>query len=169
MKCNLVNYECKYNKNGWCDKHHTQIKMLINRGDTCTPNTGALGHKATQIIVDELPPELMQYGDYDDAKVLEEIERKETNNTAPVSMYFGFEEALRLLKDEGRVARKVWKKKAYLHMKIPNKHSHMTTPYVYINRLPNTSTLYPDGYRVAWTPTQVDMLANDWYEVGYEE
>lgn len=155
MKCNLVNYECKHNKNGWCDKHHTQIKMLIDRGDTCIPNTGVIGHKATQIIVDELPPELLGSNDVVSNAL------REYSKVSTISDNFGFDNAFHLLKEERRMARRVWPKGDFIHMQVPNSHSYMKQRYLY------RESLYAG--RVPWLPTFEDLFANDWYEVDYEE
>ena len=77
---------------------------------------------------------------------------------------FGFGEAIKYLKRGLKVARKGWNGKGiYLEMQVPDEHSKMTLPYVYIV----TSSLIsdnPDAPRgvVPWLPSQTDMLSEDW-------
>lgn len=66
-----------------------------------------------------------------------------------------FEEALKHVKNGYRVARNGWNSKGmWIAMQIPDKNSFMTLPYIYIK---TTS-----GQRAPWTPTQCDILAEDW-------
>jgi len=48
-----------------------------------------------------------------------------------------------------------------LELQVPDEHSKMTLPYVY------ASTIYSD--LVPWQPSQIDLLANDWYVIGGDE
>ena len=77
---------------------------------------------------------------------------------------FGFGEAIKYLKRGLKVARKGWNGKGiYLEMQVPDEHSKMTLPYIYIV----TSSLIsdnPDAPRgvVPWLSSQTDMLSEDW-------
>ena len=79
------------------------------------------------------------------------------------SKLFGFGVALMVLQNGGKVARIGWNGKGlWLELQVPDEHSKMTLPYIYIN--------YPDyakntpGARVPWLASQTDMLADDWME-----
>ncbi len=67
-----------------------------------------------------------------------------------------FGKALELLKDERRVARNGWVG-AWIVLQIPNPHSKMTHPYLYME--------YKRGSKIPWLPSQADLLAEDWDEV----
>lgn len=77
---------------------------------------------------------------------------------------FGFGEAIKYLKRGLKVARKGWNGKGiYLEMQVPDEHSKMILPYIYIV----TSSLIsdnPDAPRgvVPWLSSQTDMLSEDW-------
>lgn len=66
-----------------------------------------------------------------------------------------FGDALERLKDGYRVARKGWNgKDMWLALQVPDKHSKMTRPYIYMYTA--------DGQKVPWLASQSDMLENDW-------
>lgn len=70
--------------------------------------------------------------------------------------------ALEHLKDGGRVAREGWNGKGmWLELQVPDLHSKMTHPYVYIE-YPRGHAAYPSGSRVPWLASQTDLLAEDW-------
>lgn len=80
-------------------------------------------------------------------------------------MNFGL--AIEALKMEFAVARKGWNGKGiYLELQVPDEHSKMTLPYIYIvtNGLVTDNHYAPKG-RVPWIASQTDMLADDWYIV----
>ena len=84
---------------------------------------------------------------------------------------FSFGEAIKYLKRGYRVARKGWNGKGiYLEMQVPDKHSKMTLPYIYIvtSGLVTDNPDAPKGV-VPWAPSQTDMLANDWIFAGDDE
>jgi hypothetical protein len=63
--------------------------------------------------------------------------------------------ALQLLKRGKSVARKGWNGKGQsLALQVPDEHSKMSCPYVYIQTV--------QGTLVPWFPSQTDMLAEDW-------
>lgn len=71
---------------------------------------------------------------------------------------FDFSAALCALKRGRKVSRDGWNGKGqYIEMQKPDINSKMTKPYLYIKTV--------DGSLVPWTPSQVDMFADDWYEV----
>ena len=73
--------------------------------------------------------------------------------------------ALGLLKAGRKVARKGWNgKDMWLCLQIPDEHSKMTLPYIYIE-YPKGHPAYPEGSRVPWLASQTDLLSNDWMEV----
>jgi hypothetical protein len=66
--------------------------------------------------------------------------------------------ALTMLKEGKRVYRTGWNGIGmYLHLQIPDEHSKMQRPYIYIKPV--------DGKFVPWTINQTDALATDWSEV----
>lgn len=72
--------------------------------------------------------------------------------------------ALDALKRGEKVRRRGWNGKGiFLMLQVPDEHSKMTQPYIYIDTLgletnnPNA----PKG-RVPWLASQTDMLAEDW-------
>lgn len=70
--------------------------------------------------------------------------------------------ALECLKAGGRVAREGWNGKGmWLCLQVPDAHSKMTHPYVYIE-YPAGHAAYPNGSRVPWLASQTDLLAEDW-------
>ena len=77
---------------------------------------------------------------------------------------FDFGDALIELKNGKRVARKGWNGKGiFLELQVPDEHSKMTQPYIYIDTL-GLQTDNPDAPkgRVPWLASQTDMLAEDW-------
>lgn len=77
---------------------------------------------------------------------------------------FSFGEAIKYLKRGMKVARKGWNGKGiYLEMQIPDEHSKMTLPYIYIvtNGLITDNPDAPKGV-VPWLASQTDMLSEDW-------
>lgn len=59
------------------------------------------------------------------------------------------------MKNGMKVAREGWNGKAqYLEMQVPDEHSKMTLPYVYIRTV--------QGDLVPWLCSQTDLLASDW-------
>lgn len=75
------------------------------------------------------------------------------------AMSFGH--ALVALKAGAKVARAGWNGKGlWLELQVPDKHSKMTLPYVYLN-YPDDSA-FTAGARVPWLASQTDMLADDW-------
>lgn len=69
--------------------------------------------------------------------------------------HFDFGEALRVLKQGGRVAREGWNGKGmWLALQVPDEGSKMLQPFIYIS---------PVGGKLApWFASQADMLAEDW-------
>jgi hypothetical protein len=66
-----------------------------------------------------------------------------------------FGSAIELLKAKKRVSRLGWNGKSmYLELQIPDLHSKMTKPYIYM--------ICADGSKVPWVASQTDMLENDW-------
>lgn len=72
-----------------------------------------------------------------------------------------FSQALFAIKRGKKVSRSGWNGKGlWLELQVPDAHSKMTLPYVYIN-YPETSENTP-GARVPWIASQTDLLADDW-------
>ena len=72
-----------------------------------------------------------------------------------------FGHALVALQEGRKVQRSGWNGKGmWLELQLPDEHSKMTLPYIYIN-YPNDAINTP-GARVPWLASQTDMLANDW-------
>jgi hypothetical protein len=69
--------------------------------------------------------------------------------------------AIKQMRNGLRVARSGWNGKGlWLELQVPDEHSKMTLPYVYIN-YPKDSANTP-GARVPWLASQTDLLATDW-------
>lgn len=82
-------------------------------------------------------------------RVMEKLAPPVSSNTA------GFPEAFLRMTHGFKARRAGWNGKGlHIEMQVPDKHSKMTHPYLYLN--------YPDGQRVPWVPTQTDMFAKDW-------
>lgn len=66
---------------------------------------------------------------------------------------FGIGEAVKTLRDGKKVARSGWNgKNMYLQLQVPDSHSKMTLPYVYMR------TAQAD--LVPWVCSQIDLLAH---------
>ena len=81
------------------------------------------------------------------------------------AMNFGL--AIDAMKKGLKVARHGWNGKGiYLELQVPDEHSKMTLPYIYIvtNGLITDNPHAPKGC-VPWLASQTDMLADDWYIV----
>lgn len=73
-------------------------------------------------------------------------------------MNMSFGSALILLRQEKRVTRTGWNgPDQWLELQIPDAHSKMTLPYIYIRTV--------QGDLVPWLASQTDILAHDWQEV----
>lgn len=78
-----------------------------------------------------------------------------------------FGHTIRRLKAGGRMARKGWNGKGiFIELQVPDAHSKMTHPYIYINTT-GLQTDNPDAPKslVPWLASQTDMLADDWEEI----
>lgn len=70
-------------------------------------------------------------------------------------MQFDIGLVVELLKDGYKVARKGWNGKGmYLELQVPNEHSKMTLPYIYMKTA--------DDNFVPWLASQTDILAEDY-------
>jgi len=75
-----------------------------------------------------------------------------------------FGQALELLKNKSKVARSGWNGAGlWLELQVPDSHSKMTLPYIYIN-YPLDAKNTP-GCKVPWLASQTDLLSEDWAEV----
>ena len=64
-------------------------------------------------------------------------------------------DAIALLEQKHRVQRADWNgKNMYLELQIPDAHSKMSLPYIYMKTA--------DDKLVPWLCSQTDLLANDW-------
>lgn len=81
--------------------------------------------------------------------------RKKTEKESD-KMDFG--KAIVVLKSRLKVARYGWNGKGmYLELQVPDEHSKMTLPYIYMSTV--------NGSLVPWLASQTDILAEDWYVV----
>lgn len=70
-------------------------------------------------------------------------------------MGMDFGSAIRRLKEGRKVARRGWNgKNIHLELQVPDKHSKMTLPYVFMKTV--------QGDLVPWLASQTDMLSEDW-------
>ena len=66
-----------------------------------------------------------------------------------------FGEAISELKKGNKVARKGWNgKNMWLELQVPDAHSKMTLPYIYMKTA--------DNNKVPWLASQTDILSEDW-------
>lgn len=75
-----------------------------------------------------------------------------------------FGQAIEKLKEGKKVTRKGWNGKGiFIELQVPDEHSKMTQPYIYIDTL-GLQTANPNAPkgRVPWLASQTDMLAEDW-------
>ena len=80
---------------------------------------------------------------------------------------YDFSQALNLLKCGKKLARKGWNGKGiFIKLQTPDKHSEMTSPYIYIDTT-GLETDNPNVPRtcVPWFASQTDMLAEDWVRI----
>lgn len=90
--------------------------------------------------------------------IIIDILEKERSNI----MNFG--KAIELLREGKQVRRRGWNGKGiFLELQVPDEHSKMTLPYIYINTggLETNNPDAPRG-RVPWLASQTDMLSDDW-------
>lgn len=74
-----------------------------------------------------------------------------------------FGEAIEALKKGKKVTRSGWNGKGmWLELQVPDAHSKMTLPYIYLNYPP--TIMYTNGARVPWLASQTDVLMEDWME-----
>jgi hypothetical protein len=74
-----------------------------------------------------------------------------------------FGDAIAALKAGKKVARTGWNGAGlWLELQVPDTHSKMTLPYIYINYPADAKTT--PGARVPWLASQTDMLTEDWKE-----
>lgn len=67
--------------------------------------------------------------------------------------------AVKQMHNKAKVARSGWNGKGlWLALQVPDEHSKMGLPYVYISTV--------DGKLVPWLCSQTDLLATDWDVVG---
>lgn len=70
-------------------------------------------------------------------------------------MDFTFGWAIKQLQNGSRVCRSGWNGKGmYLELQVPDEHSKMTLPYIYMKTA--------DNNLVPWLASQTDMLSTDW-------
>lgn len=75
-----------------------------------------------------------------------------------------FGTALKALESGASVFRTGWNGKGlWLSLQVPDDHSKMTLPYIYLNYPASGAGDYPEGARVPWLASQTDLLAKDWY------
>lgn len=67
-------------------------------------------------------------------------------------------DAISYLRDGGKISRVNWNGPGqFLELQIPDEHSKMTLPYIFINTV--------NGDKVPWHASQTDILATDWQVV----
>lgn len=77
---------------------------------------------------------------------------------------FDFGTAILYLKDGLKVARRGWNGKGiFLQLQVPDKHSKMSSPYIYIDSTGlESDNQYSPKEIVPWFASQTDILAEDW-------
>lgn len=75
-----------------------------------------------------------------------------------------FGQALEALKAGGKVRRSGWNGVGlWLELQVPDAHSKMTLPYIYMCYPENAKTT--PGARVPWLASQTDVSAEDWVQL----
>ena len=74
-----------------------------------------------------------------------------------------FGAAIVSLKEGKKVARAGWNAHHYLELQVPDEHSKMSRPYIYMTVGNDAADM--QGARVPWVASQTDLLAEDWHEV----
>ncbi len=70
-----------------------------------------------------------------------------------------FSEALSLLKKFYKLTRTGWNKQGmWIAYQAPDEDRDMTQPYLYL--------CVDVDHKIPWTPSQADLIANDWVEIG---
>lgn len=81
---------------------------------------------------------------------------------ALIPLRFGFSLALIALREGKKVARTGWNGRGmWVALQTPDANSKMSLPYLYIE-YPEGHPAYPNGSRVPWVASQMDLLACDW-------
>ena len=80
-----------------------------------------------------------------------------------------FGDVIKAMKEDNtkKFARKGWNGKGiYIQLQVPDEHSKMTLPYIYMvtSKLESDNPDAPRG-RVPWLASQTDMLCDDWVEI----
>jgi hypothetical protein len=71
-------------------------------------------------------------------------------------------DAVEALKANKRVFRLGWDaKRIWLAIHVDLPHPEMMLPYICLF-YPEGHEVYPSGHRILWSPTQADILGNDW-------
>lgn len=76
--------------------------------------------------------------------------------------------ALDKLKEGRQVARRGWNGKGiFIELQVPDEHSKMTAPYIFIDTTGlETTNLDAPKCRIPWLASQTDIQADDWEDVG---
>ncbi len=87
----------------------------------------------------------------------------ERHNRPTSGMPFGH--AIEAARQGHKIARRGWNGKGiFLEIQVPDEHSKMTHPYLYIDTTGlQTDNLDAPKDRVPWLSSQSDMLADDWF------
>ena len=84
---------------------------------------------------------------------------------------YNFSEILFQIKDGKKCARAGWHgKDMYLRLQVPDKHSKMTLPYIYMvipcQNCAEAGEKASGNNLVPWLASQTDILAEDWIIIG---
>lgn len=78
---------------------------------------------------------------------------------------FDFGNALKVLKRGEMIARVGWNAHHTLNLQIPDEHSKMTRPYIYM--IIGTDAVDMKGDQLPWVASQTDLLAEDWIQISH--
>ena len=79
-----------------------------------------------------------------------------------------FSDALSDIKGGSFYTRQGWNGKGlFVQAQIPDEYSKMSVPYLFITIPPEVSGLQSD-IRSPWLPSESDLFAEDWVEVGHK-
>lgn len=143
----------------------TIVSVKLPNGFVLTESSGAVDPAnyneriGTEICMQRIESKLWELEGYVLATNLASM-----GKTATIRKCMNFGKAIEALKSGKKVARRGWNGKGiYIELQVPDKHSKMTQPYIYIvtTGLQTDNPAAPKGV-VPWLASQTDMLAEDW-------
>lgn len=137
------------------ERAHAENWKIFKMGETVTI-------KDTKFSVKDISPNKLVLRPYGSgSENLESLAAKIEDLSEPKPFVQGIGWAIKQMHNGAKVARAGWNGKGlWLELQVPDEHSKMTLPYIYINY--PTDAINTPGARVPWLPSQTDLLATDW-------